>query len=44
MIEENDEYYDLLLDDIGMVTLMEDMDSKSGLQRAARDGRRGSRP
>ena len=32
VIEENDEYYDLLLDDINMATLTEDVDSKSGLQ------------
>ena len=32
MIEESNEYYDPLLDDIDMVTLMEDVDSESGSQ------------
>ena len=32
MIEENDEYYNPLLDDIDMATLMEDVDSESGSQ------------
>ena len=32
MIEENDKYFNLLLDDINMVMLMEDVDSESGSQ------------
>ena len=32
MIEENDEYYDLLLDDMDMEIPTEDMDSESGSQ------------
>ena len=32
MMEENDKYYDLLLDDIDMAMLTEDMDSESGSQ------------
>ena len=32
MIEENGEYYDPLLDGMAMATLMEDVDSESGLQ------------
>ena len=32
MIEEHNEYYDLLLDDIDMATLMEDLHSESGSQ------------
>ena len=34
MIEENNEYYNSLLDDINMATLMEDVDSESGSQNA----------
>ena len=36
MIEENDEFYDPLLDDIVMATLMEDVDSESGSQTGLR--------
>ena len=32
MIEENDEYYDRLLNDIDMATLMEDVDSETRSQ------------
>ena len=32
VIENNAQYYDLLLDDIDMAMLMEDMDSESGSQ------------
>ena len=32
MMEENDKYYDQLLDDIDIATLMEDVDSESGSQ------------
>ena len=36
MIEENNECYDLLLDDINMAKRMEDVDSESGSQNGLR--------
>ena len=39
VLEENDEYYDQLLDDIDMATLMEDVDSESGSQNGLRPWR-----